>query len=57
MNAIGEFEVEDILMSVSVFVCDDAYPAWMQDEDFIVALRSFQDACETVKSRNSGRNG
>ena len=44
-------------MSVSGFVCEDAYPAWMQDEDFMAALRSFQDACETVKSGNSGRDG
>jgi len=57
VKAIGEFDVEDILMSVSGFVCEDAYPAWMQDEDFMAALRSFQDACETVKSGNSGRDG
>ena len=57
VKAIAEFDVEDILMSVSGFVCEDACPGWMQDQGFMGALRSFQGACERVKSGSFGRNG
>jgi len=49
VRAIAEFDIEDILTAVSAFICEDAYPSWMQDKDFMGAVKAFQSECNQVR--------